>query len=302
MPRKIRDASLETRTARSRLARRAKPYFRLIQPGLFVGYRKLASGPGTWVAKRYSGDGRYRVDNLRTADGALVIADDHSEPDGKHVLNFAQAQELALADATMERQTGNRATSSSYTVAEALEDYLSFLASDGRSDAAVRDARYRSRMCILPTLGSQKVSSLTTDQLRCWRDDLVKKAPPLHTRGGDDQKYRAITLADDAALRARRATANRIDDIERGAQPCVQRRQGRFRHRLAPGQALSRRRPRAHPLSLDRRGQAPRQRLRPRVPAGPASRAANRRTLRPDCRARRFGLRSRCRDHTVSDP
>ena len=66
MPRKVRDATLETRTARSRLKVAHKPYFRLIEPGLHLGYRKLASGPGTWVARRYIGDGTYAVENLRT--------------------------------------------------------------------------------------------------------------------------------------------------------------------------------------------------------------------------------------------
>ena len=45
MPRKVRDANLETRTARSRLKTRHKPYFRLIEPGVHLGYRKLPSGP-----------------------------------------------------------------------------------------------------------------------------------------------------------------------------------------------------------------------------------------------------------------
>src|SRR5215468_10812256 len=79
MPRKVRDSALETRTARSRLAVAHKPYFRLIEPGLHLGYRKLASGPGTWLARRYTGDGRYIVENLRTGDGALVLADDYQD-------------------------------------------------------------------------------------------------------------------------------------------------------------------------------------------------------------------------------
>ena len=45
MPRKMRDAALETRTARSRLKVAHKPYFRLIEPGLHLGYRKLAAAP-----------------------------------------------------------------------------------------------------------------------------------------------------------------------------------------------------------------------------------------------------------------
>src|SRR6476469_9239207 len=95
MPRKMRDAALETRTARSRLKVAHKPFFRLIEPGLHLGYRKLASGPGTWLVRQYSGEGRYTVENLRTTDGTLIIADDYSEADGAQVLSFAQAQERA---------------------------------------------------------------------------------------------------------------------------------------------------------------------------------------------------------------
>jgi hypothetical protein len=68
MPRHLRCQS-RNRTARSRLKVRHKPYFRLIEAGLHLGYRKLASGPGTWIARRYSGEGAYPVENLRMADG-----------------------------------------------------------------------------------------------------------------------------------------------------------------------------------------------------------------------------------------
>ena len=79
MPRKVRDANLETRTARSRLPVRHKPFFRLIEPGLHLGYRKLPSGPGTWLVRRYRGEGRYVVANLRTPDGELILADDFED-------------------------------------------------------------------------------------------------------------------------------------------------------------------------------------------------------------------------------
>jgi hypothetical protein len=52
MRRQVRDSNLETRTARSRLKVQHKPYFRLIEPGLHLGYRKLTVGPGTWVVRR----------------------------------------------------------------------------------------------------------------------------------------------------------------------------------------------------------------------------------------------------------
>lgn len=119
MPRKVRDSSLETRTARAKLKARHKPFFRLIEPGLHLGYRKLASGPGTWVARRYSGDGQYVVENLRTPEGALIIADDFSDADGVGVLTFGQAQAKAR-----EVQRAASTTASSLTVRQAVEAYI----------------------------------------------------------------------------------------------------------------------------------------------------------------------------------
>ncbi len=204
MPRQVRDANLETRTARSRLKVAHKPYFRLIEPGLHLGYRKLASGPGTWIVRRYRGDGTYAVENLRTLDGALVIADDFAEPDGVAVLSFAQAQQKAR---------GPRVAVGHYTVADAMTAYLRLLASDGRS---IADAQYRDRAFIRPKLGSVNLAALTTDRLRRWRDELVHAAPRLRTRQGEQQKHRELADTDDAR-RARRATANRTWTVLRAA-------------------------------------------------------------------------------------
>src|SRR5262245_34355052 len=166
MPRKVRDANLETRTARRRLPLRHKPFFRLIEPGLHLGYRKLTSGPGTWLARRYSGEGRYAVENLRTADGALVLADDYEDADGERILSFAQAQRAARGS--------HRRAVGPYTVAAAITDYLAFLESDGRSPHSIRDTRYRATAFILPQLGGVKIATLTADRLRRWRDEIAK--------------------------------------------------------------------------------------------------------------------------------
>jgi hypothetical protein len=97
MPRRVRDSNLETRSARSRLKVRHKPYYRLIAPGLHLGYRKLSSGPGTWISRRYvgAGTGKYSVENLRAPDGNLIFADDYEDSDGIRILTFAQAQTKA---------------------------------------------------------------------------------------------------------------------------------------------------------------------------------------------------------------
>src|SRR5829696_7650696 len=90
MARTVRDTRLETRTARLRLAPRSKPYWRSIETGLHIGYRRLSQGSGTWVARRFCGAGRYRERQLGTAD-------DLQEADGATVLDFREAQDAARA-------------------------------------------------------------------------------------------------------------------------------------------------------------------------------------------------------------
>jgi integrase len=204
MPRKVRDATLETRSARSRLKTRGKPYFRLIEPGLHLGYRKLPSGPGTWIARRYSGEGAYTVVNLRTPDGQLVIADDFADADGEHVMDFAQAQNAAR---------GRRATrqAGGYTVADVMDDYLEFLARDGRSASSLYDTRLRDKTHVRPALGKLKVAALTSDRLRRWRDDMAKAPARVRSKDGA-QRY-----GNEPDIRARRATANRNWTVLRAA-------------------------------------------------------------------------------------
>ena len=59
MARSVRDANLETRTARQRLSPRGKPYYRNLEPGLHLGYRRPLKGAGKWVARHYVGERDY---------------------------------------------------------------------------------------------------------------------------------------------------------------------------------------------------------------------------------------------------
>ncbi len=218
MPRQVRDSSLETRAARGRLKVAHRPYFRLIEPGLHLGYRKLASGPGMWVVRRYEGEKKHSVKNLRTPEGAFVIADDYSDPDGHAVMSFGQAQERAKAFRPAAAAAAT--TPGPYTVNDAMNDYIGWLESEGRSEAAIADARYRNEAFIKTKLGSLEVAALIADSgdkadplqrrksLRHWRDAVAKSAPRLHTRPGEKQKHREAGK-DDESRRARRASANR---------------------------------------------------------------------------------------------
>ena len=193
LPRSVRDSALETRSARSWLRARDWPYYRALEPGLHLGYRKPLAGAGVWVRRRYDSEAKhYRTDSLATAD-------DYADADGREVLNFAQAQRKARA---------HRVAKSGITVADALDAYLHHLEADGRSAAALRDARYRDDF-IRSQLGGLELQALTADRLRRWRNELAKLPRRVRTAPGQQQKHRTPGVGDDAA-RARRATTNRI--------------------------------------------------------------------------------------------
>ena len=211
MPRKVRDAALETRSARAKLKAQKKPFYRLIEPGLHLGYRKLANKPGTWLVRRYAGGGVYTVKNFLTADGALVIADDGSDADGEAIMTFGQAQTAAKAFRPEARQTKGP-----YTIAHALADYFAFLREEGRPEHLVRSSESRAEALIIPRLGPLEVETLSAKRLRVWRDGLVKTAPLVRSRKGEPPKHRETDHGEDA-LRARRASANRVWTILRSA-------------------------------------------------------------------------------------
>jgi len=207
MARTIRDASLETRTARARLKPRGKPYYRAIEPGLHLGYRRPLSGAGKWVVRHYAGDEAYKVETLATAD-------DFSDADGIAILSFAQAQVQART-LMVERARHAAGKAGPYTVAMAIGDYLEFLESEGRAAHTIRDAQYRAKALILPKLGNIEVAALTVDQLRGWRNELVKAKPRVRTAKGSTQNH-LVTEREDAT-RKRQATANRTWTILRAA-------------------------------------------------------------------------------------
>jgi hypothetical protein len=88
MARTVRDTNLETRAARLRLQTRRKPYWRILESGLHLGYRRTKEGGGSWVARRFIGEGRYSETKIGTAD-------DLQDADGVALRSFKQAQEAA---------------------------------------------------------------------------------------------------------------------------------------------------------------------------------------------------------------
>jgi len=209
MARTVRDARLESRTARAGLKAAGKPYYRAIDEGLHLGYRKGKTG-GKWVVRRYLGGEAYAVETIGTADDTI-------DADGAAVLSFAQAQTAARDRHVAARRVakGLPAQSGPFTVRVAVDEYLAWLAENRKTE---RDARWRANALIIPTLGALLCADLTTQRIRDWRDGLSRQAPRLRTEKGKPQRYR-LTDADDPeeADRRRKATANRTLTVLKAA-------------------------------------------------------------------------------------
>lgn len=203
MAKTVRDARLDNRTQREKLKARGKPYYRQIDEGLHVGYRKNAGG-GKWVARRYIGGEKYIVETIATAD-------DTQDADGKTVLNFNQAQAKAR---DLAKQQRGAASAGPFTVNAALDEYLTRL--EAEHSKSLGDARNRADNLIRPALGSRLVRDLDRDAVTKWRNDVAKR--PRHVRGKAGKKSRALASPQtEDEKRRRQASANRTLTVLRAA-------------------------------------------------------------------------------------
>jgi integrase len=191
-----------------RLQSRGKPYYRAIEPGLHLGYRKPKGRrgqavAGAWVCRLYKGDQSYKVERLG-------VADDFSDADGVAILSWKQAQDVARAKLTGQTK---EVLSGPLTVRQAVESYIEFLE---RSRKSAGDARYRAKAAIYGELGDIEASSLTTKRIRDWLDGIANSPVRLRTRKGEPQKHRDAS-DDPEAIRRRRSTANRTLTVLKAA-------------------------------------------------------------------------------------
>jgi hypothetical protein len=101
----MRDANLHSRASRARLRQQRKPHWCTLRPGqLHLGYSRPKRGkPGIWTTRSYLGNVKTLAPGARGGRTPYAIkrlpgvADDYEDANGTTVLNFAQAQELALA-------------------------------------------------------------------------------------------------------------------------------------------------------------------------------------------------------------
>jgi integrase len=202
MPRKARDERLDTRTARLKLAPRREPYWRSIQEGRAIGYRRLAGQKaGSWIARHYDQRSGRRYQALGTADDFLAA-------DGADTLTFGQAQERARE--WFDRLSKNDGkTVEPLTVEAAYQHYLAdYLARGGKASSYIATTF---RAHILPAFGDRLVTELASAELRRWHRELATSAPRLRTAANaTSRRTRKLAPKDADGHRARRATANAI--------------------------------------------------------------------------------------------
>jgi integrase len=208
MARHVRDTNLGTRDARKRLKMQGKPYWKAMDQGLHLGYRKRSSG-GTWVARRLNEEGKYKEKKL----GAV---DDYQDADGVTILSFSHAQAAArdwfLGE--VRKEHGDHIAQGPATVADALSDYMANYAVEGKG-LVPTTASVNAH--ILPVLGHIPLDRLTTKKITNWHYSLASSEPLLRT-AKTAEKRNTRPLGNDAdSIRRRRATANRVLTILKAA-------------------------------------------------------------------------------------
>ena len=216
MARQTTDQPITTREARKRLAARAEPYWRALDSGTGIGYRRGGSG-GTWIGRALV-EGKYRERGIGRADDVI-------RADGTAYLDFRQASEKVKAwaggahreSAGLDSAPTSRAP---YTLADAMADYLASYRR--RGGKGLVQTQHAANAHILPALGNARLERLTPQRITRWRDALADAAPRVRTSAKATAKQaapavRAIDPADPEAARRRRATANRVLTILKAA-------------------------------------------------------------------------------------
>lgn len=206
MGRAVRDARLDKREARQKLAARREPYWRMISEGAHLGYYRGAR-VGKWVA-RYREAGSGSNYSKRT----LGEADDVRDADGAGILSFRQADEAARAwFASLVEERAARSAGPSPTVKEAVDAYIT--GRDQRESARQgrklrSSAAHKLSLHVLADakLAGAKVADLSSEDLVAWRAGL----------SGSSASRQRITNDFKAALNSKAQSASVRQSIKDG--------------------------------------------------------------------------------------
>lgn len=235
MARAKKDAALDNRTNRLKVAPRKAPYWTSLAEGEQIGYyRPMSRSAGTWQAKwRDKATGERRAKALGTAD-------DYEDADGIRIMNWAQAQAKArdwfaqVAKEARRKIDGGVTHEGPFTVAAALDNYRKDC--ERRGVKGTQTQTYSIEAHIRPALGCIEVGKLTRQKIEKWLEALAvsprraraKKVRDLDGPGPKPRKYKnprkppeptppPAPPSTDKEKRARKDTANRVLTILKAA-------------------------------------------------------------------------------------
>ena len=164
--------TLDSKTKRATLDPRREPYWEPLQKGAAVGFRKLNSGDGTWIA-------RWRDDEGKQKYRALG--------------NYDKYDDAAKAAREWIASCEQGASPKTTTVKDACEAYVIALKNEGRAPtAADTEGRFK-RLIYDASIGKLAIDKLRSSHLSKWMNDQI-----------DDEDD-----ADDEDIRRSKDTANR---------------------------------------------------------------------------------------------
>ena len=201
MARTVRNAKIDTRTARNKLPAGDEIHWVSVSQGKAIGYRKGPKG-GSWISKIATSALRKQI--------TLGAADDTLDANGTTILSYAQAQDKARTW-WGEMEAGPAAPVVIITVEEAVRRYVAFLAAEKKT---AKDAEQRLTKHVLPVLGKRRVVDLTLTELENWRNALVchDDDDPDVERRSKDTANRLINYLKAALNRLMQDQANGITD------------------------------------------------------------------------------------------
>lgn len=139
--------NIKTKTGRGALQPRREPYWERIKSGLYVGYRKLESGDGTWVARR-------RMDDAKQKYHALGHFNDYDD-----ALRAVSEWAASLDQGVKEFDK---------TVEDACREYVKHQkAEKGKASSDDADGRF-ARLVYGKPIGKIMLAKLQTTDVRKW--------------------------------------------------------------------------------------------------------------------------------------
>ena len=171
---------LKSKTSRDKLSPRREPYWHRVEAGLFVGYRQLETGTGTWIARRRADAGGQQYRALGTLD---------------------TLDEAVKATKLWGTGIDEGATHKVVTVEEACRGYVTHQRNHkGKANAKDAEGRF-TRLIYATKFGKTPLDKLRTLQLKAWMDEQLDDE-------GDEEDLRRSKDSANRNLNALKAALN----------------------------------------------------------------------------------------------